>query len=113
MDPLFLTGVGAGNPVSAVDGSTTESLTAHGLGTLGTGPLADRGVTAKGAWEGGVYKVVFRRPLAQNDGENPLNLEPGKVYFVAFACWDGSAGDRGGQKNVTIAHRLQIETNPR
>jgi DMSO reductase family type II enzyme heme b subunit len=50
---------------------------------------------------------VFSRPLQQN-GEHAISLKEGDGVYIAFACWDGSAGDRNGQKNVTIWQRLQI-----
>jgi cytochrome c oxidase cbb3-type subunit 2 len=106
-DKTFLTGIGAGNPVSQINGCPVESLTAHGIGTLDPRPVSDQGVDAKGVWENGSYSVVFRRPLQQS-GERALTLKEGDQAYIAFACWDGNAGDRNGQKNVTIWHRLQI-----
>ena len=107
-NPKFLTGRGAGNIVSAPCPAGAESLTAHGLGSLGARPLADRNVRAKGSWQRGVYGLVFRRPLKQ-DGEKALALEAGQKISIAFAVWDGAAGDRNGQKSVTIWHTLTLE----
>ena len=107
-DPKFITGLGAGNLVSSVNNSCAESLSAQGFGTLGTRPSNDRGVSASGDWEKSIYRVVFKRPLIQ-EGNAALNLVEGKSYFIAFACWDGNAGDRNGQKNVTIWHRFQVK----
>jgi hypothetical protein len=36
-------------------------------------------------------------------------LLPGTTVPVAFAVWDGSAGDRDGKKSVTIWQHLQLE----
>lgn len=107
-DKTFLTGIGAGNPVSQFSGCPVESLTSHGLGTLDPRPISDQGVDAKGVWDKGNYSVVFRRPLQQS-GDHALTLKAGDKIFIAFAVWDGSAGDRNGQKNVTIWQCLQIE----
>jgi DMSO reductase family type II enzyme heme b subunit len=54
------------------------------------------------------YRVMFRRPLAPK-GERAVALTPGTVAPVAFAVWNGSAGDRDGKKSVTIWQDLRIE----
>jgi DMSO reductase family type II enzyme heme b subunit len=52
--------------------------------------------------------VVFVRDLAPGrDGD--VEFAPGQTVHVAIAVWDGSAGDRNGQKSVTIWHRLELE----
>lgn len=104
----YLTGRGVGNEVSQPKPTGAESLTAHGFGTLGKRPFADQGVRAKGIWQRGYYQVVFRRPLKQ-EGEQAILLEPGKKISIGFAVWDGAAGDRNGQKSVTIWHTLELE----
>jgi len=38
-----------------------------------------------------------------------LPLAPGSKTSVAFALWNGSAGDRNGQKLVSIWHELDLE----
>jgi mono/diheme cytochrome c family protein len=106
LDQRYVTGTAAGNVVSNHTGAT-ESLTARGFGTLGARPGADQGVTARGEWKDGRYVVVFKRPLKQ-EGEKAVTIEAGKTYHIAAACWDGTAGDRGGQKSVTIWHRLKL-----
>lgn len=107
LDKTFLTGIEARNVVSQINGCPVESLTAHGLGTLDARPVSDQGVDAKGVWDKGTYSVVFRRPLQQS-GEHAISLKEGDGVYIAFACWDGNAGDRNGQKSVTIWQRLQI-----
>jgi DMSO reductase family type II enzyme heme b subunit len=42
-------------------------------------------------------------------GEKAVTLLPGTTVPVAFAVWDGSAGDRDGKKSVTIWQNLQLE----
>ena len=36
------------------------------------------------------------------------NLAPGTASFVAFAAWDGAAGDRNGQKSITAWIPLEV-----
>jgi DMSO reductase family type II enzyme heme b subunit len=35
-------------------------------------------------------------------------LQPGSTVPVAFAVWNGSAGDRDGKKSVTIWQDLKL-----
>ena len=56
----------------------------------------------------GTYRVVLRRALAGR-GERTITLPPGTTVPVAFAVWNGSAGDRDGKKSVTIWQDLVLE----
>jgi DMSO reductase family type II enzyme heme b subunit len=50
---------------------------------------------------------MFRRSLRAN-GQGSVALPPGSIVPVAFAVWNGSAGDRDGKKSVTIWQDLKI-----
>ena len=50
---------------------------------------------------------MFRRTLTPN-GKGAVALKPGSTVPVAFAVWNGSAGDRDGKKSVTIWQELKI-----
>jgi len=50
---------------------------------------------------------MFRRTLAPT-GKEAIALTPGTTVPVAFAVWNGSAGDRDGKKSVTIWQDLRI-----
>jgi DMSO reductase family type II enzyme heme b subunit len=98
------------NPVSpGVIRSAVEDLRAAGFGTL----TALLGVKVQAAGDGSRtangWRAVFHYPLsaAARDGAPPL--VPGKSTSIALAVWDGSAGDRNGQKSVTIWHRLVLD----
>ncbi|MCZ7646168.1 MAG: c-type cytochrome [Planctomycetota bacterium] len=106
-DATFLTGRGAGNIVSTPHAQPIESLSAHGMGTVGRRPQNDMGLRARGTWKDGKYGVLMRRPLRQS-GPGALTLNAGDTFHVAFAVWDGSQGDRNGQKSVTIWHALHL-----
>lgn len=107
-DPTFITGWGAGNIVSdPTRRASGESLRAEGFGTLKSRPRTDQNVDARGVWEHGTYHVQFRRPLA--GGEGGVALAPGGKAAVAFAAWNGSAGDRDGKKSVTIWQDMWLE----
>jgi DMSO reductase family type II enzyme heme b subunit len=62
----------------------------------------------------GRWSVVLLRalPAAGAEGRTAAAAalpRPGSRASVAFAVWDGSAGDRNGTKSVTIWHDLQLE----
>lgn len=107
-DPAFVTGWGAGNIVSDPQRkSPAEDLTAQGFGTLRARPKIDQKIDARGVYGQNSYKVMFRRSLS-GMGEGAVALKTGAVVPVAFAVWNGSAGDRDGKKSVTIWQDLQI-----
>jgi mono/diheme cytochrome c family protein len=108
-DPTFVTGWGAGNIVS-IPGrpSPAEDLVAQGFGTLRARPLVDQALEARGVYSTGTYRVMLRRTLPGR-GERAITLTPGTTVPVAFAVWNGSAGDRDGKKSVTIWQDLVLE----
>ncbi len=108
-DPTFVSAWGVGNIVAdPTRRSAAENLTAQGFGTLRARPTADQTVAARGVYTVNSYRVVFRRTLA-GKGAGSVSLKPGNTVPVAFAVWNGSAGDRDGKKSVTIWQDLQIE----
>ncbi|MBI4516575.1 MAG: c-type cytochrome [Deltaproteobacteria bacterium] len=108
-DPTFVTAWGAGNIVAdPTRASAAEDLTAQGFGTLRARPPVDHTVAAKGVYGTDSYRVVFRRAL-KGKGEGAVTLEPGTTVPVAFAIWNGTAGDRDGKKSVTIWQELNLE----
>jgi mono/diheme cytochrome c family protein len=108
-DPTFVTGWGAGNLVSdPTRGSASEDLRAQGFGTLQARPGTGSGVHGEGIYSTGSYRVIFRRSLS-GAGPDAVGFETGGSTPVAFAVWDGSAGDRDGKKSVTIWQELKLE----
>jgi complex iron-sulfur molybdoenzyme family reductase subunit gamma len=61
------------------------------------------------SYEDGRWTLVLQRPLVPHSSERAAALAPGAFAPVAFAVWDGSKGDRDGQKAVTTWYTLQIE----
>lgn len=107
-DPRFVTAWGAGNIVAdPTRHSAAEDLTAQGFGTLRAHPLQDQAVEATGVYATGSYQVQFAR--AFTGGSRAIQLAPGDRVPVAFAVWNGSAGDRDGKKSVTIWQELLLE----
>jgi DMSO reductase family type II enzyme heme b subunit len=70
--------------------------------------LTDQSVDATGVYSTGTYQVVLRRTLSSRSSD-AISLEPGSRVPLAFAIWNGSAGDRDGKKSVTIWQELAIE----
>jgi mono/diheme cytochrome c family protein len=107
-DKSFVTGWGAGNIVSDPQRkSPAEDLTAQGFGTLRARPAIDQKVDAKGVYSAGSYRVMLLRSL-NPAGKSAVALRPGTTVPLAFAVWNGSAGDRDGKKSVTIWQDLRI-----
>jgi mono/diheme cytochrome c family protein len=107
-DPNFVTAWGAGNIVAdPTRRSAAENLQAQGFGTLKAHPRAAQSVAAVGRYLTGSYVVQFSRPLRGGSGE--VALSAGGRVPVAFAVWNGSAGDRDGKKSVTIWQELVLE----
>ncbi len=108
LGPGLAAGWAAGNPVSDPNPSSpVENLVARGFSTLRPLPRVSTTVEGKGVHDRGIWSVVLSRAFADSDAGN-APLAPGQRVPAAFACWDGSAGDRNGQKQITIWHDLEI-----
>jgi hypothetical protein len=107
-DSLYLTGWAVENPISSpLRESAVEDLIAEGFGTLTSQAQEHQNVGGEGVWVSGLWKVVFHRPLESNEGAD-VRLEPGSEVPIAFAVWDGTYGDRDGQKAVTTWYSLVL-----
>lgn len=107
-DPTYLTGWGAGNPQSNPNPrSPCQSLVARGFGTLEPVAPAAQAVVGRGIWRDGAWRVLIMRPMTASEKEAAFS--PGQTTFAAFAVWDGSKGDRDGQKAVTYWQKLELE----
>ena len=108
-DPTYLTGWGAGNLLSNPSrSSSVEDLNALGFGTLTSQPPEDQNVRGKGIWQGGKWRVLFVRTM-KSPSDRDTQFLPGHSLPIAFAIWDGSEGDRDGQKAVSLWQHLRPE----
>lgn len=106
--PLFVTAWGAGNIVAdPTRRAAAEDLRAEGFGTLRARPRPDQSVISDATWDTGTYRVVLRRTLTPV-GADAVTLAPRAIVPVAFAIWNGAAGDRNGKKSVTIWQELEL-----
>jgi DMSO reductase family type II enzyme heme b subunit len=65
-------------------------------------------VAALPRWRGGEWTLVLQRRL-HADGAGALELAPGRSVQLACALWNGSIGQRGGRKSISIWHALTLE----
>jgi mono/diheme cytochrome c family protein len=109
VQPLFLTARAVGNPM-AREGRPVpgEELSAQGFGTLAPLSAGKRTLDVRAERTDGGWRVLFTRALA-SDAPEVVALLPGTRVFLAAAVWDGAAGDRNGQKSVTVWQELEIE----
>jgi hypothetical protein len=109
----FLTAQAAGNLRSAASlGSSVEDLNAVGFGTLTPQTVEGQNVRGASEYRDGIWRVVMSRPLDDGD-PNDAGLRPGSsAVSIAFAIWDGSRGDRNGQKSVSTWLALALPQAP-
>jgi len=104
-DKTFYPGWAVGNPFSQRERvSPVESLVAGGFGTLTSADV--QRVAGVGRWQDSRWRVLFARELSV--GDDAVRFSLGGSTNVAFAVWDGSRGERDGQKSVSQFADLQI-----
>ncbi len=105
---VWLPGINAGNPISEpIKKAPVEKIIGKGPGTIATLPTQD--ALGWGRWREGSWRVVLAKKLKASDGvHGEIDIEPGKLYTVAFAVWFGSEGDRGSRKNPSMLHTLLL-----
>jgi hypothetical protein len=105
-EPVFRPAVVVGNPVAPVERtSPVENLIAEQFGSLTHANTQD--VTGSGEWRNGRWRALFVRDLAPAE-PGYARFEIGAETAIAFAVWDGGAGDRGGQKSIAPFIGLSI-----
>jgi mono/diheme cytochrome c family protein len=96
--------VEAGNPIALTHRLTpVEEATARGFGTVTPKPLNSQLVAGKGVWRDGQWHVVLSRAIAANSG-----IRTDGETRLGFAVWDGSQGDREGQKAISTWYTLML-----
>lgn len=102
-DDVFFPAREAGNPVADTE-QPVQNLVAQGPGSLA--PAETQPVQGRGRWRDGRWSVVVARPFAAESGAEP-SFALAQPVDVAFAVWNGSEGDRNGQKSVSSFVRLE------
>ncbi len=82
----------------------------QGIGTTTRRDPLVSGLSGKGVYSGGRWRVVMSRPL-EGDGFEFVNLAGKRVLKVSFAVWEGSNRERGPLKAVSGEFQdLTLET---
>lgn len=104
-DPVHFPARNAGNPYAQPEAGAMQNLVATGFGTLE--PAAEQVLAGEGEYGDGGWSVVFSRTLPSPGAGQPLFTSETTVD-VAFAVWDGHAGDRNGKKSVSQFVKLEF-----
>ncbi|HKZ53841.1 MAG TPA: ethylbenzene dehydrogenase-related protein [Anaerolineales bacterium] len=109
-DANYLPALAAGNLFAAAEhASPVEDLIAGGFGSLTSQPAEAQNVQGFGEWRDGKWQVIFSRDLTSTEAED-AKFTLGKVHSVAFAAWDGTNGERNGQKSTSQWVSLQLQS---
>jgi DMSO reductase family type II enzyme heme b subunit len=65
-------------------------------------------LSGAGAWKNGRWQVVFKRALKTDDVAD-VQFETGRHIPIAFANWDGVAGESSGRHSFTGWYWLRLE----
>ena len=108
-DPRYLPAVDAGNMIASQQrANVVEDANAAGFGTFTSQSAEKQNVQGLSRWKDGKWRLQLIRQLDAADAED-MPLRVGQTISVAFAIWDGSAGDRDGQKSVSIWSTLRLD----
>lgn len=107
-DPAFVTSWQAGNSLGDRDlqGRTpVEKLEAEGFGTLTSLATDRQDGHGNASWTNGAWSLALIVPRAQER----FSFQPGMTVPIAFAAWDGSNRERGGEKAVSTWYFMSLE----
>ena len=91
------------------DGSQSVTIMdARGFKDIEERDAAGPGLSAKGLYRAGTWRVVMVRPLATGDPERDIQFEEGRFIPIAFAAWDGSNGETGSKHTMTTWYWLLL-----
>ena len=107
-EKVFLTSWWAGSTLAdpALQARTSvEKLTAEGFGTLASVEMEKQDGLGQGVWKDGVWTTLLSIPRAQER----FSFSRGRTIPIAFAAWDGSRRERGGEKGISTWYFLSLE----
>jgi DMSO reductase family type II enzyme heme b subunit len=113
-EPMSQPAHAAGNPLArhygkALEGRSVLEYLAGGPGTLTFVKPKDQKVRGQGVWKDGKWKVVLVQDKRPSLWWRPKALSPGTKTPLTFAVWDGSAGDRNGQKSISQWINVEVQ----
>lgn len=104
-DDLWFPARDAGNPNAVAAPNPVHNLVARSFGTIG--PAVEQPVVGRASYAGDAWSVVFARSFESPGPDQPA-FAVGQRSDVAFAIWDGTNGDRDGQKQVSQFVQLSM-----
>lgn len=107
-DRTFVTSWHAGNSLGDRElqaRTPVEKLAAEGFGTLTTLPADSQDGRGVAEWKDGLWSALLVVPRAQDR----FTFAPGMTVPVAFAAWEGTKRERGGEKAVSTWYFLSLE----
>ncbi len=107
----------AANPVniwywageSSTDGESVSLINAMGSEEMTRRDAAGAGLTSKGVYDNGTWRVVMKRALVTGDLEKDLQFTVGRFIPISFAAWDGSNLEAGSKHVLTAWYSLLLE----
>ena len=97
--------------VEPKSGATAMILDAKGPDGPPTPRKDSSALKTRGVWKDGRWQVVFKRSLKTQDGQD-LQFENGRYIPVAFANWDGLAGQKGSRHTFTSWYWVRLSAPP-
>jgi DMSO reductase family type II enzyme heme b subunit len=94
--------------VEPEDGERVIQMDAAGPGKPPVLREDSSALSAKGVWKNGRWQVVFKRAL-ETEAATDLRIVEGRYIPIAFANWDGLAGEVGGRHSFTSWYWLLLE----
>lgn len=92
---------GDGRIVVNSNNTAVKNYLGPALGYLKDSPLTSPDSTASYNEQTKTWTVIFRRGLGAGDEKNATRFKPGEATLIAFAVWDGGAGERLSKKAVS------------
>jgi complex iron-sulfur molybdoenzyme family reductase subunit gamma len=104
-DDLWYPARAVGNPIADISNGPVQTLIAQAFGTLS--PATEQGARGEGQYADGKWTVVFSRPFRADD-PSQAEFSAGGTTDMAVALWNGSEGDRNGQKSTSAFVTLRL-----
>lgn len=87
----------------------TKLLNATGFKNKEERDAVKAGLTAKGVYNKGTWRVVMKRPLNTGEKDKDIQFIEGKFIPMSFAVWDGSNGEKGSKHTMTTWYWILLK----
>jgi mono/diheme cytochrome c family protein len=87
-----------------------EALVGNAKGMERFDTLPGAPLEVQSRYDGGQWRLVFRRSLATPDSSHQLQFRTGRPIPIAFFAWDGSNGEAGSRGAVSTWYFLALDT---